>query len=326
MSQKTVLQVMTLSFALVVSLVLIAAYVGYQGSNTIQADARQMILDHLVDSPQGSELEAQIEQHTAELLNRLEVVLGACFLLAGGCSAFTIWFVTRTLHRLDWQSRELNRVSWQMVEDQERVARRFSHEMHDELGQTLVGLKGLTKRVRPEELDGQRKELVGMIDEVLRSIRELSQLLRPVILDDFGLDAGLRWLTDRFSQRTQIETHYDSNYQGRLPEQLETHLFRITQEALTNTARHSGATRAKVSLRVDDGQVYLSIEDNGRGMSVRDSAKPSIGMVGMRARARHLNGILRIERAESGGVLVIVEAPIPKGVALDAEVEQLQIR
>ncbi len=311
MSQRGVLQVMTLGFGLVVFLVLSAAYLGYQGSQSIQTDARKMVRDHLVTSEKGSELEAQIEERSEELLNGLELVLGACFLLAAGFSGFTIWFVARTLRHMTWQSEELTRVSWNMIEDQERVARRFSHEMHDELGQTLVGLKGVAKRVSGSELDARRKEMVEMIDEVLRGVRELSQLLRPVILDDFGLDAGLRWLTERFSQRTQIEATYESNYHGRLPDLLETHLFRITQEALTNVARHSGASRVSVSLNVDDGRVRLAVEDNGRGLKEPEPRKkPSLGMVGMRARARHLEGVLKIGKGSAGGVQVVVEAPV----------------
>jgi signal transduction histidine kinase len=314
MSQRNLLRVMALGFGLVVFLVLTAAYLGYQGSRSIQADARRLVKDHLLTSERGSEMEAQIEQGSEELLNNLEIVLGACFLLAVGCSGFTIWLVAHTMRRLERQSEELNQVSWHMIEDQERVARRFSHEMHDELGQMLVGLKGMVKRSVAPEFDPHRKEvtdtIIETINEVLRGVRELSQLLRPVILDDFGLDAGLRWVIERFSERTQIETHYDSNFQGRLPELMETHLFRITQEALTNVARHSGATRVSVSLNVTAAHVRLIVEDNGRGFKKVDSHRPSLGMVGMRARARHLNGVFRIEPGSSGGARVVVEAPI----------------
>jgi signal transduction histidine kinase len=183
--------------------------------------------------------------------------------------------------------------------------------MHDELGQTLIGLKGMAKRLSGPEFESRRKELVEMLEETLGNVRELSQLLRPVILDDFGLDAGLRWLTERFSQRTQIETSYESNYPGRFPDQLETHLFRITQEALTNAARHSGASRVAVSLHIKEGMVRLMVEDNGKGINLdREGGKrPSLGMVGMRARARHLQGTLDVRKGSLGGLAVVVEAP-----------------
>lgn len=321
MSQRYVLRIMLLGFGLLVLLVLTAAYVGYQGSHSIQSIARQLVRDHLVSEGKGSALEAQIEQQSEDLLNELEGLLAACFLLALGCATLSFWFITRTLGRLEWQTEELNRVSWNMLEDQERVARRFSHEMHDELGQSLTGLKGMAKRLSGAEFDARRKEFVEVLDEALRGVRELSQLLRPVILDDFGLDAGLRWLIDRFSQRTQIAIDYDSNYQNRMSEQLETHLFRITQEALTNVARHSGATLAKISLRVENGRVRLTVEDNGRGLGGHDPNLPSLGMVGMRARARHLDGAFKVDNGSLRGVRVIVDAPIkgPEDSATEPE-------
>src|SRR6185436_19062950 len=111
-------------------------------------------------------------------------------------------------------------------------------------------LRRMLSRVQEGEFATIRPECIGIVDEVLQNVRKLSQVLRPVILDDFGLDSGLRWLCERFAQRTQIQVEYTSNFSERLAEALETHLFRITQEALTNIARHSGATNAKVDLSV----------------------------------------------------------------------------
>lgn len=310
MSQKFVLRVMILGFALVVMLVLAAAYLGYQGSKNIQSTAQELVREHLVPEGKGSELEQQIEAESELLLNELELILGTCFLLAVGTSVFTVVFTTRTLQRLEWQTEELNRVSWHMIEDQEKVAQRFSHEMHDELGQALTGLKGMAKRWTPEEFATGRKEFVEILDESIRGVRELSQLLRPVILDDFGLDAGLRSLVQRFAERTQIELQFTSNLEGRLSETMETHLFRITQEALTNVARHSGASKAFVRLQEAAGRLTLEIEDNGRGLPRKASTSPSLGMVGMRARARHINGVLTVTDLDTGGVRIRVEAPV----------------
>ncbi len=89
------------------------------------------------------------------------------------------------------------------------------------------------------------------MEESIYNVRELSQLLRPTILDDFGLDAGIRWLADRFRERTGIEVDYRSEFDGRLSDETETHLFRIVQEALTNIARHSGATKVEIHLRAE---------------------------------------------------------------------------
>ena len=85
------------------------------------------------------------------------------------------------------------------------------------------------------------EDCLHLVDEAIGNVRQMSQLLRPTILDDFGLEAGLRWLGEGFAARTGIEANFDSSFSGRLPDETETHLFRIAQEALTNVARHSGA-------------------------------------------------------------------------------------
>ena len=149
-----------------------------------------------------------------------------------------------------------------------------------------------------------------LVDEAIRNVRELSQLLRPIILDDFGLDASLRWLTERFTQRTGIETGYHSNFHGRLADETETHLFRIAQEALTNVARHSGATRIEIRLEVQDGDARLSIGDNGKGLRDGGGAgERGLGMTGMRARARSAGGELNLRSLPGQGVSVDVRVP-----------------
>jgi signal transduction histidine kinase len=303
---------MILGFGVMVLLVVGAAYIGYQGSRSIQDNAQDLVREHLVDSNRGAALEARIEKQSEELLGELTWILGACFVLAVVGSALTIWITNRAFRRLEWQGEELNQVSWHMVDSHETISRRFSHEMHDELGQALTGLKGVVKRMTPADIESARSEMIEVLDEVLGGVRELSQLLRPVILDDFGLDAGLRWLTERFTQRTQIAVDYQSNFNERLAEPIETQLFRIAQEALTNTARHSGATQARVRLAVNDKTVRLTVEDNGRGIQAKAEGRPSLGMVGMRARARQVNGELRVDNRQEGGLRIQVEAPVAR--------------
>jgi len=308
-SQQNVLRVLALWFAVVVLLVITAAYVGYQGSRSIHENAQELVRGHFVVSGRGAELEAEIEKRSQELLDELEVVLGVCLVLTFGCAGLTVFSTRRAFRRLEWQAEELDRVSWQMLQDQEVVARRFSHEMHDELGQSLTGLKSMLKRMDGPGFVENRKECVEILDGVLANVRELSQLLRPVILDDFGLDAGLRWLTERFSERTQISADYTSQSPKRLADDQETQLFRIAQEALTNIARHSGATEAKVRLDTSGDRVLLRIEDNGRGMPAEVQTNPSLGMVGMRARARHVGGIFEMKNQKTGGLCLEVQAP-----------------
>ncbi len=315
MSPRNVLRVLILGFSLVVLLVVAAAFVGYQGSKAIHMEAQELVRGHFVSSGRGAQLESRIEEQSQSLLDELETVLGICLLLALSCAVLTVWSTKRAFDKLAWQSEELDRVSWTMLQDQEVVARRFSHEMHDELGQSLTGLKSMMKRLDARDFEARRGECVELLDEVLENVRELSQLLRPVILDDFGLDAGLRWLAGRFTQRTGIEVTYQSAHAERLSDELETHLFRIGQEALTNIARHSQAKHAWMTFEVNGDRVRLSIEDDGCGIPEGPrmaSASSSIGMVGMRARSRHIGGTLLVENCGRGGLRLRVEAPVKK--------------
>ncbi len=310
-SHRTLVRVISLGFALVVLLVLVAAFFGYRESVSIQDNAQDLVREHLLSSDRAAVLEAKIESESAQLLSNLEWILGACILVALGISAFTIWTTNRAFLRLEWQSRELDRVSWHLVDGHERISRRFSHEMHDELGQTLTVLKTMLRRIGADDIATTKPQMMEVLDEAMRDVRELSQLLRPVILDDLGLEAGLRWLAERFGQRTQIPVHCEAKLNRRLPEDMETHLFRIAQEALTNMARHSGASAVTIRLEAQKQQVVLTVEDNGKGLSNEAPGSPGFGIVGMRARARQIGGELDVWNRPEGGLRVCARAGLP---------------
>ncbi|MCC7340635.1 MAG: hypothetical protein IT170_06080 [Bryobacterales bacterium] len=272
------------------------------------ANSRSAIAD-------GQSLEAQANRMVTVSLS----LLGACLGLAVLCAGLTLRFAASTLHQLDRQANELNRVSWQMLQGQEEAARRFSHELHDELGQSLAAVKANLMALTPGGFEERRADCIHLVDDSISNVRELSQLLRPVILDDFGLDAALRWLCERFQQRTGVHVSYESEVLARLPERAETHLFRITQEALTNIARHARATAVEVNLSSGGGRVWLRIADNGIGISENGNARQGetqerngngIGLVGMRARAVQAGGTLSIRTPEAGGVEVMADLPL----------------
>lgn len=174
--------------------------------------------------------------------------------------------VGRSIRVMRWLTDELNRVSRHMLQTQEEAARRFSHELQDELGQSLAALRSNLTQEGYKDPAAVRTDCLVLVDESIRNVRELWQLLRPVILDDLGLRAGLRWLALKSSERPGIRVGFQSNGEGRLPEEVETHLFRICQEALTNIARHSGASEASIQFEVSSGSVVLTVEDDGRGL------------------------------------------------------------
>src|SRR5579875_1147016 len=263
-----------------------------------------------------SAAQAQINRRSYRLLETSIVFASAVLLLGLIFAIGTVRVVSSLTHRMEWQTAELGRVSWHMLENQEATARRFSHELHDELGQSLTAIKTnlaaleLDGRPAPERL----RDCERLIDEAIGNVRQMSQLLRPTILDDFGLEAGLRWLADGFAARTNIAVNLESHFSGRLPDETETHLFRIAQEALTNVARHSGARHVNLALELRDRQVCLAIEDDGRGLPAgyanRDAAGSGMGMFGMRARARSIGGDLTVRSRRNAGVRIEVRAPV----------------
>jgi signal transduction histidine kinase len=256
--------------------------------------------------------QTRIDQRSAQLVKESLGLLGGCLLLALLSAIFTVRITTQLFRRMEQQSSDLARVTWHMLESQETAARRFSHELHDELGQSLTAIKANVTALDPAtppdpaRLDDCRR----LIDEAIQNVRELSHLLRPTILDDFGLDAGIRWLAERFGQRTGIDVEYKSAFDRRLPDETETHLFRIVQEALTNIARHSGATQVIIELAPVGNRVHLIVKDNGHGFTANGSANGSagLGLVGMRARAQSVGGELAIN--SNNGVTVDLWAPL----------------
>ena len=257
--------------------------------------------------------QAQLNLLTSELLRTTVLFAGASLTLALLFAMITVRMVSRLIRRMEWQTAELGRVSWHMLEDQEATARRFSHELHDELGQALTAIKtNLAALESGGAANAARTaDCLRLVDEAIGNVRQMSQLLRPTILDDFGLAASLRWQVEGFAARTGIDARFESNFEGRLPGETETHLFRIAQEALTNVARHAGAQRVTVKLTAENQHLRLSVEDDGRGLSGAPAEGRGMGMIGMRARARIAGGVLT-ERSRPGqGVLIEVRLPIP---------------
>jgi signal transduction histidine kinase len=279
------------------------------------------LVDRLVEvqSARSVLLKQQLEDISTRLFRESFILLGGGLLLSLLSAVYTVRITHRLVRQMEWQNSELSRVSWHLLENQETAARRFSHELHDELGQSLTAVKANLVFLS-EHANGGRDRLhdcLSLVDQAIVNVRELSQLLRPTILDDFGLSAGIKWLCERFTQRTGIEVDYQSNFEDRLLDETETHLFRIAQEALTNVARHSKASAVRVALKKDGHHVRLTVTDNGQGILAAANGKPAVadassggmGMVGMRARARSAGGELKVDTAPGRGVAVYASFP-----------------
>lgn len=282
------------------------------------------LVDRIINagSRRLTSMEQDIERQSMGLGDRATWLVGLGLGLSVICALVTMGFVHRTLRLMRWQTDELNRVSRHMLQTQEEAARRFSHELHDELGQSLAALRSNLTSERRGDVESVRADCLALVDDSIRNVRELSQLLRPVILDDLGLQAGLRWLASKSAERMNIEVTYHSNTDRRFPEEVETHLFRISQEAMTNIARHSGATRAALRLHEGPDRVVLLVEDDGRGLpteSATTAASVGVGMTSMRARARMLGGELEVTDLKPKGLRIRVEVPLkPDADAVEA--------
>jgi two-component system NarL family sensor kinase len=233
-----------------------------------------------------------------DVLFLFAIGLGMLFLVLGDESRK---LATRTA-----QLEDLTRLLLRAQEDERR---RIARELHDEAGQVLTAVK------IELDLDG-RADAGALVGRALAQVRDLSNLLRPSVLDDLGLGAALKALADDFSARTRIGSSLDlKGAARRLAPDLEVVIYRVIQEALTNVARHAQATTATVRLVIDDRYAVLTVEDNGRGIAANagQDSRAHLGWLGMRERVTAVGGTLTIENGLRGGVCI--RADIPVGAA-----------
>jgi signal transduction histidine kinase len=209
----------------------------------------------------------------------------------------------------------LRALSLRLLEAQEAERRSIAHELHDEIGQILTGLKVTLKAAAGDATvcAGNLAQALIMVDDLLNRIRRLSLDLRPQLLDDLGLMPALDWLFKRFYNQTGLQIQFKHTLiTGRLPTQLETAVFRIVQEALTNVTRHAAVQDATVRLWSSAGSVGVQVEDQGRGFDLHRvlADRNTVGLAGMRERALMLGGSLTVDSAPSGGTRVTVELPL----------------
>jgi signal transduction histidine kinase len=205
------------------------------------------------------------------------------------------------------------------VQDEER--RRIARELHDSLGQYLTDAQIRLDMLSAHVPAAQAETLALARRSIERSIvetRTLSYLLHPPLLDEAGLASAVRWYVEGFGQRSGIEAQLKlPSDLGRLPETVETAVFRILQESLTNVHRHSGSKRVQVELAKNNDQMILTVRDFGRGMpaesldgSLANGRNLGVGLAGMRERVNDLGGRLDIQ-STGNGTLLLVAIPLP---------------
>jgi len=260
----------------------------------------------------------------ASARTRFVWVVSGALLLGIGVAWFAFWHVSgleREIHR-QRQSEALNRqdlerLSARLVDAQEQERRSLARELHDEVGQALTAIKmevGVAMRGSADSrVRSSLEEARSIAESTLQSVRDLSQLLHPSMLDDFGLPETLAAYLRSFSKRTGIRAKLAHHgLEARLPADVEVCIYRIVQEALTNVARHSGALSCSVDVARHAEHVQLVIEDEGRGLNGANSEpRKGLGLIGMRERAQALSGRFSIEQRPEGGTRVAVALPVP---------------
>jgi signal transduction histidine kinase len=202
-----------------------------------------------------------------------------------------------------------------VVEAQETERTRLARELHDETGQALtsilLGLKPLEEALADQPARDALADLREHVVSALQDVRRLAVELRPAVLDDFGLVPALERLIDSFAEQTDTRVDFRSALgETRLPSEVETTLYRVVQESLTNIVKHAGARNVSVSLAHRGSAVAAVIEDDGAGFDQRDVREEGVGLLGMRERLALLDGRLEIESRPGTGTTIVAEVPV----------------
>lgn len=260
---------------------------------------------------------------------QLGVALAASLAIAlwAGLSANRLEARIRLQHARDAQmTSDLHRLSARLVSAQEDERRMIARELHDEVGQALAAIRvelSLAQRGEGQASLSSHLDHVRAITEgALHTIRDLSHLLHPAMLEDLGLVPAMESLVAGFTRRHGIAVEWSHHgLERRLPEPIEIMVYRIAQEALNNMARHSQATRGRIAVSVDESHLRMTLEDNGVGFAADDlQSLPSggLGLIGIRERVAQFSGTMRLNATPGGGTWIGVDVPLG-APASDAE-------
>lgn len=216
--------------------------------------------------------------------------------------------LTRKLIDGEQRVRGLAKSVWSVQEEERK---RIARELHDGIGQTITALK---LRLMSMPKSEAQAEALQITEIALSEARQLARLLRPAILDDLGLIAALQWIAQLTQEQSSSQISLRvSGLEDRLPPDVETLLFRITQEALTNALKHSQASVIDIRLSSESGRVFLSVADNGIGFDIEAAHSPhgnSFGLRSMRDRVELFHGDIRINSSPNCGTEILVQLNI----------------
>jgi signal transduction histidine kinase len=283
------------------------------------ADRIQQISENQLEQNSAA-VSVMLSSFRAELLLLLVLAVTGGLTLAG----ISLWRLLsleqesqRRFAEVVGTRKELKRLSTELVSAQENERRRISRELHDEVGQVLsaimLGLGNLRSAVRDGnsvEAYRQLQLVEDMTERNARVVRNISLLLRPTMLDDLGLIPALKWLAREVSRAGSMDVDVVAeSFVDDIPEEHRTCVFRVVEEALRNSARHSGALRARVSVGEESGFLRLSVQDDGKGFA--PSLETGLGILGMQERVVSLSGTMTLDSRPGRGTTLTFSLPLP---------------
>ena len=262
---------------------------------------------------------AEVAQRHVALAHDLAVLRWQTVLLGLTVALIVVARLRFLERRSERDERQMRRLSQQLVHAQEEERKNLSRELHDHVAQVLTGLRMEVGRLErmTAPLNAQVGPVVAeckeLIDGMFRTVRNLALGLRPSMLDDFGLQAALEWLVRDFTGRysTAIELRIDGDFDG-LPDKHRTCLYRVVQEALTNSVRHAHPSRIDLRVSAHLGQLQVEVTDDGPGLDP-ERRRGGLGLRGLDERVKELGGTMTISRPVHGGTTLAVSLPVPRG-------------
>src|SRR5579864_2969937 len=263
--------------------------------------------------------DAQLGALFGRLQLGLVAMIGITLLGGASLAALTIFHILRLEGEVQQRLKEsvqaragLQELSAKLVRAQEDERRALSRELHDEVGQSfsavLMEVENLLDMEPAAEVRPHLEALRNLAEKGMNEIRNMALLLRPSMLDDFGLLPALEWQAREIGKRTGLRVQVSSEMSGELPEEHKTCVYRVVQEALNNCAQHAQASAVQVRVRHEAGHILVTVQDDGSGFS--PERVRGLGLLGMEERARHLGGTFQIHSLPGRGTLLHIALPL----------------
>ena len=285
--------------------------------------------------------QAEFDENRRAATGRLMLTLGLSVALGLIVACFSVVHASnleresvRRLEEVTRARKDLQQLSARLVESQEAAGKRLSRELHDEIGQTLHALRIEISHARTAwnagepTAEARLEQARALTERTVETVRNISLLLRPPLLDDLGLGPALQWKAEEFSRRCGIPCSLseDGLAEG-LPDAHQTCVYRVVQEALHNCEKHSSASSVRILVRQAPRSLTVEIEDDGCGFQAGSEGLPAglggLGILGMRERATTLEGSLRLDSAPGQGTRLTLSLPLPEAGTAPPNLEEV---